>query len=156
MTEDQKTFWKKYENSSKGTYTSNPTGEAPATENDPTFKTVGSIMAAILRDVGATEGKVLKDMTFEKLNSYFDRFDDWGVVAGSWYCGPGYANSPKREDCKKYAEKVLANFLTALGKSANLEMRTLNKIANFSNKLDLNRLYTEASIIDEGLVKLSS
>lgn len=156
MTEDQKTFWEKYENSSKGTYTSNPTGEAPATENDPTFKTVGSIMAAILRDVGATEGKVLKDMTFEKLNSYFDRFDDWGVVAGSWYCGPGYANSPKREDCKKYAEKVLANFLTALGKSANLEMRTLNKIANFSNKLDLNRLYTEASIIDEGLVKLSS
>lgn len=156
MSADQKKFWDKYVNSKKSTYTGMPSIEAPATRIAPTYDTVGSIMAAILRDVEATEGAILKDMTFEKLDSYFKKFKDWGVVAGSWYCGPGYSDSPERTECRDYAEKVLNNFLVSLGKKSSLQMNMLNRVANFSNKLDSKRFYAEASIIDEGLVKLSS
>jgi hypothetical protein len=155
MTQDQKKFWDKYKNSRKGTYTSKPDNEVPNTENDPTYQTVGSIMAAILRDVGATDGQILKDMTFKKLEEYFEDTEDWGVVAGSWYCGPGYKGSPERNECKEYAEKVLSNFKRNLGKSAS-KISIFKKISDFSNKLDENRLYKEASIIDNGLFKFSS
>jgi hypothetical protein len=155
MTQDQKTFWNKYEKSKKNIYTSDPGGNAPTTKNKPTFNTVGSIMAAILRDVDATDGQILKDMTFKKLEEYFEDTGDWGVVAGSWYCGPGYKASPDRRECKEYAEKVLDNFKKNLGKSAS-KISIFKKISNFSNKLDENRLYKEASIIDDGLFKFSS
>jgi len=156
MTEEQKEFWNKYKDSGKSTYTSNPTVVAPATENEPTYSTVGSIMAAILRDAGAAEGQILKNMTFTKLEEYFEKFKDWGVVAGSWYCGPKYEKSPGRQDCREYAEKVLSNFLVALGKKSSLNINMLNKLASFSNKLDSKRFYAEASIVDKVLVKLSS
>jgi len=156
MTAEQKEFWDKYKDSGKPTYTSNPSGPAPKTGNKPTYSTVGSIMAAILRDTGATKGAILKNMTFKKLEEYFEKFKDWGVVAGSWYCGPGYKNSPERQECKEYAEKVLNNFLVGLGKKSSLNMNMLSKLASFSNKLDSKRFYVEASIIDKALVKLSS
>ena len=155
MTEEQKKFWDKYEDSEKSTYTSDPSEFAPKTENEPTYSTVGSIMAAILRDTGATKGQILKDMTFTKLEEYFEKFKDWGVVAGSWYCGPGYGGDPGREECREYAESVLNNFISNL-KQASQHISILRKVSNFSNKLDEKKLFKEASIIDDGLFKLSS
>ena len=155
MTKKQKEFWNKYENSKKPTYTSDPDGDFPETKNKPTYSTVGSIMAAILRDTGATTGQILKDMTFTKLEEYFNKFKDWGVVAGSWYCGPGYGGDPGREDCREYAESVLNNFISNL-KQANQHIYILRKVSNFSNKLDEKKLFKEASIIDDGLFKFSS
>lgn len=156
MTKDQKTFWDKYKKSAKSIYTSEPSESAPATKIPSTYKTVGSIMAAILRDVNATDGSILKNMTFTKLEEYFQKFKDWGVVAGSWYCGPGYANSPEREECRAYAEKVLSNFISNLEKEANYNILFLRKVSNFSNKLDKKKLFKEASIIDKALFNLSS
>jgi hypothetical protein len=77
------------------------------------------------------------------------------VVAGSWYCGPGYGGDPGREECREYAESVLNNFISNL-KQASQHISILRKVSNFSNKLDEKKLFKEASIIDDGLFKLSS